>query len=117
MILIMVRPLSTLLPLSFPFLPLRSGFGPGFLFIDHRPKELTPSASAPSFSQVQAKVKALVKDKIIVGHAVFNDLAVSPESEAEADRPRTSDPGVEAKRPWPRPVESSAIPRERECSN
>ncbi|KAK4688207.1 hypothetical protein P7C73_g1899, partial [Tremellales sp. Uapishka_1] len=31
---------------------------------------------APTFEQVQARVKALVKDKIIVGHAVFNDLSV-----------------------------------------
>lgn len=30
---------------------------------------------APTFDVVQKKVKELVKDKIIVGHAVFNDLA------------------------------------------
>lgn len=32
---------------------------------------------APTFETIQAKVKELVRDKIIVGHAVFNDFAVS----------------------------------------
>jgi hypothetical protein len=32
---------------------------------------------APLPNEVTARVKELVKDKIIVGHAVFNDLAVS----------------------------------------
>jgi DNA polymerase III epsilon subunit-like protein len=32
---------------------------------------------APPFEEVRAKVKELIKDKIIVGHALFNDLAVS----------------------------------------
>jgi len=30
---------------------------------------------APTFEQIQNKVKALLRDKIVVGHAVFNDLA------------------------------------------
>lgn len=34
--------------------------------------------SAPSFEEVRTKVKEIVKDKILVGHALFNDLAVSP---------------------------------------
>lgn len=32
---------------------------------------------APSFEEVRARVKQLVEGKIIVGHAIFNDLAVS----------------------------------------
>ena len=34
-------------------------------------------SSAPRFSEVQSKIKAILQDKILVGHAVFNDLAVS----------------------------------------
>ncbi|CAD6586103.1 MAG: hypothetical protein TREMPRED_004333 [Tremellales sp. Tagirdzhanova-0007] len=30
---------------------------------------------APTFEQIQPKIKAIIKDKILVGHAVFNDLA------------------------------------------
>ena len=33
---------------------------------------------APKFEDVKQKVKELVQDKILVGHAIFNDLAVSP---------------------------------------
>ena len=34
-------------------------------------------ASAPTFETVQRNVKTIIEGKIIVGHAIFNDLAVS----------------------------------------
>ena len=37
--------------------------------------------TAPTFEGIQPRIKALLKDKILVGHAVFNDLCVSPESQ------------------------------------
>ena len=33
---------------------------------------------APKFEEVRQKVKEIIQDKILVGHALFNDLAVSP---------------------------------------
>jgi DNA polymerase III epsilon subunit-like protein len=32
---------------------------------------------APTFEQIQPRIKAILQDKILIGHAVFNDLAVS----------------------------------------
>lgn len=40
------------------------------------PITLTP-APAPTFEQIKPKIDEVLKGKIIVGHAVFNDLAVS----------------------------------------
>jgi DNA polymerase III epsilon subunit-like protein len=33
---------------------------------------------APKFEQVVKEVREKIKGKIVVGHALFNDLAVSP---------------------------------------
>lgn len=40
---------------------------------------LTRGLSAKPFDQIQKQVAELLKDRILVGHAVFNDLKVSPE--------------------------------------
>ncbi|KIR28298.1 hypothetical protein I309_02948 [Cryptococcus deuterogattii LA55] len=36
----------------------------------------------PTYEQIQPQIIALIKDKIIVGHTLFNDLAVRPISTA-----------------------------------
>ena len=33
--------------------------------------------TAPTFEQIQPKIKAILQDKIVVGHTIFNDLAVN----------------------------------------
>lgn len=34
--------------------------------------------SAPTYEQIQPQIIELIKDKIIIGHTLFNDLAVRP---------------------------------------
>lgn len=37
-----------------------------------------PVATATSFEEVQAKVADIIKDRILIGHAIHNDLKVCP---------------------------------------
>ena len=50
---------------------------------------LTDAPTAPKFDVVQTEVKRLLKDKILVGHAVFNDLSVSLPGAPHTRRPHS----------------------------
>ena len=49
---------------------------------------------APKFEQVQAEVREKIRGKIVVGHALFNDLAVSNLITPSCMKPLEADEGI-----------------------